>query len=88
MSTSKVFTAFLVGATAGATLALLFAPKSGEDLRNEIVEKGENALKQARRRVRRSVEHVQDLVDKGNHRVTSVLDSSKSALEALADSID
>ena len=37
-SVSTKLTFFLVGAGIGAVLALLFAPKSGEELRNDIAD--------------------------------------------------
>lgn len=88
MSAGKTVGAFLIGVTAGATVALLFAPKSGERLRGEIAQMGDEGARQVRRRVRRSIEHLQDLVEKGSDRVTVALNTSKTALDSLADRLD
>ena len=37
-NTPRTILAFLLGAAAGAAAALLFAPKAGEELRNDIAE--------------------------------------------------
>jgi gas vesicle protein len=41
---SGLFKGFLVGSFLGAAAGMLFAPKSGKDLRSEIREKGEKTL--------------------------------------------
>ena len=43
---------FIGGAVAGAVLALLYAPKSGRELRADIREKTDNFLDEAEERVR------------------------------------
>jgi gas vesicle protein len=88
MSAERSIGAFFVGLAAGVTVALLFAPKSGEELRESIADTTQDGMRQVRRKVRRSIEQMQDLVERGNERVTSVLNTSKSALDALADRID
>jgi gas vesicle protein len=44
-SYSSLFKGFLIGSFLGAAAGILFAPKSGEELRSNIREKGEKALK-------------------------------------------
>jgi gas vesicle protein len=39
-SGGSIIAAFVVGAVAGAVLAILFAPASGEETRRKLVEKG------------------------------------------------
>src|SRR5712691_13365845 len=47
-SVSTKLTFFLVGAGVGAVLALLFAPKSGEELRNDIADATRKGIDKSR----------------------------------------
>ena len=47
-SVSTKLTFFLVGAGIGAVLALLFAPKSGEELRNDIADATRKGIDRSR----------------------------------------
>jgi gas vesicle protein len=42
MSTTKILSAFLIGAAAGAALGVIFAPGKGSDLRKDITEKAKD----------------------------------------------
>lgn len=42
-----------VGALLGATMALMFAPKSGTELREDLMERGRNMVEKGRERVQR-----------------------------------
>lgn len=69
---------FVVGAGVGAAIALLFAPKSGEELRSDIaegvsdrVDQVRNTGKDLKRRAQKIVElakdQVQDAIDAGDN---------------------
>jgi gas vesicle protein len=66
-SRGQIVVPFLLGAAAGAVVALLFAPKTGEDLRSNIadsVSEGSRRLsaqgKDLQKRVQKAVGQVQD----------------------------
>jgi len=71
-SAGSVFVAFVLGATTGAALALLFAPASGEETRRKLSEKAregreraESFAREGRDFVNRQREHVASAVDRG-----------------------
>ena len=49
---------FGVGALLGATMALMFAPKSGPELREELMERGRNMVEKGREQAQRFSENV------------------------------
>jgi gas vesicle protein len=81
-------TAFLAGLGIGAGLALLFAPLSGEETREWLMDNAESKWRRLRRQGRRWVYQVQDVLDKSEDRVTKVLRTSKDALESVASRLD
>jgi gas vesicle protein len=80
--------AFLIGLGIGAGLALLFAPLSGEETREWLMDNAENKFKRLRRQGRRWVYQVQDVLDKSVDRVTKVLRTGKDALDSVASRLD
>ena len=81
-------TTFVAGLGIGVGLALLFAPLSGEETREWLMDNAENRLKRIRRQGRRWVFQFQDVLDKGEDRVTKVLRTSKNALGSVASRLD
>jgi gas vesicle protein len=77
-------TTFVAGLGIGMGLALLFAPLSGEQTREWLMENAEDRLKRIRRQGRRWVYQVQDVLDKSEDRVTKVLRTGKDALDSVA----
>lgn len=48
--------AFIGGAIAGAAVALLFAPKKGDDLRNDIKDYVEKEIRKGKRQIQEAIE--------------------------------
>ena len=81
-------TTFVAGLGIGMGLALLFAPLSGEETREWLMDNAENRLKRIRRQGRRWVYQFQDVLDKSEGHVTKVLRTSKNALGSVASRLD
>ena len=88
MNNGRGTSAFLIGLGIGAGLALLFAPLSGEETRERLMDNAENKFKRLRRQGRRWAYQVQDVLDKSEDRVTRVLRTGKNALDSVASRLD
>lgn len=73
-SSASVLVAFLVGAVAGAAVALLYAPAPGEETRRKLAEKARQGRDKAqqmanegREFVDRQREHLVDVAERGRH---------------------
>jgi gas vesicle protein len=71
-SSGTVLVAFVVGALAGAAVALLYAPATGEETRRRLAEKAregreraEGAARDGRDALRRHRETLTDAIDRG-----------------------
>jgi gas vesicle protein len=84
----SVLLGFLAGVGVGAAVALLFAPQSGEDTREWIGDTVEDEAYRLRRKARRSLDQVQDALEKGEQTVSKVLKTGKTALDTLAAKLD
>jgi len=76
---------FLVGMGIGAILGILFAPKSGEETREYLLDKAEEGRDFAKKRARELRERAEDVYERGKDVVTSQRDQLSSALEAGKD---
>jgi len=81
-------TTFIAGIGIGMAVALLFAPLSGEDTREWLMDNAEHRLRGIRRQGRRWVYQVQDVLDNSEDRVKKVLRTSKNALDSVAARLD
>jgi len=63
---SKV-TFFLVGLGIGALVGVLFAPKSGEDTREYLMDKADEGREYAQRKARELRDRADDLVERGKN---------------------
>ncbi|HEX6504307.1 MAG TPA: YtxH domain-containing protein [Terriglobales bacterium] len=81
-------TTFVAGLGIGIAVALLFAPRSGQETREWLLDTAENRLKRIRRQGRRWVYQAQDVLDHSEDRVRKVLRTSKNALDSVAARLD
>jgi gas vesicle protein len=86
--TGRSVTMFLVGLGVGGAVALLFAPKSGEETREWISDTADKNAKFLRRKGQQSIDHLQDAVAMGGEKVSQILKSSKDALSAVSAKLD
>jgi gas vesicle protein len=82
------FMTFLAGLGIGIAVALVFAPLSGEETREWLMDNAEDRLRRIRRQGRRWVYQVQDVFDNSEDRVRKVLRTSKNALDSVAARLD
>lgn len=83
-----VFLSFLAGAAVGAGVALLVAPKTGEELRGKIKDLADDAVdkikeyaSEAQDKIRSSYEDGKDLVLEKKSIITSAIEAGKEAME-------
>lgn len=88
MSNGRGTVTFLAGLGIGVALGLLFAPLSGEETRELLMDTAEYKWKRVRRQGRRWAYQVQDVLDKSEDRVTKILRSSKDAIGSVAARLD
>ena len=68
-NSSGVAIALFAGIAIGAILGVLFAPKSGKEIRNEIVEKGEKLIEIGKESVSDVVGKTKELVESGKQKI-------------------
>jgi gas vesicle protein len=83
-----VLLAFVVGVAVGAGAALLLAPQSGEETREWISDAVEDEAYRIKRKAKRSLDQVQDALERGEQTVTRVLKTGKTALDSLSAKLD
>jgi gas vesicle protein len=72
---SSVFVPFVLGGLVGAGIALLLAPKSGKEVRNDIKDLAENA----RETITSTMHRGKELIEEGKIAVSSAIDAGKAA---------
>ena len=87
LSTGTVLLSFLAGAAVGAGLALLYAPKSGRELREQISDLAEDAVdkikeytKEAQEKVKSSLEEGKDIIKEKKSILSTALEAGKEAM--------
>src|SRR3972149_10502842 len=73
---------FLAGLGLGAVVALLFAPRSGEETRQYLRERAEEGVDDLKRRGRELKERAGEVVEKGKELAERPRESVEAALEA------
>ncbi len=71
-----LLTAFVVGALAGATIALLYAPQSGEETRKLIAAKG----KEYKGKAHDALEDAKDYIDGKKAEIHAAVEAGKEAM--------
>jgi gas vesicle protein len=81
-SSGTVLLAFAIGALAGAAVALLYAPSSGEETRRRLAEKAQAArdradalAREGKQFVERHRETINDVIDRGREAFDRVKES-------------
>src|SRR5437879_10767711 len=75
---------FIVGLGLGALVGILFAPKSGEETREFLVEKADEGSKYAQRKARELKERAEDLVEKSKEVAARQKESITAAVASVA----
>ena len=88
MGAGTVILSFLAGAAVGAGLALLYAPKSGRELREQISDLAEDAVdkikeytKEAQDKVKSTFEEGKDLLKEKKSIITTAIEAGKEAMD-------
>ena len=86
VSAGKVVCSFFIGGLIGAGVALLIAPKTGEETRRmikelaeEVKQKAEDYIDQAKRTATAYVEKGKDFVEKEKNVITKTMEAGKEA---------
>jgi gas vesicle protein len=74
---------FLAGGTIGAILALLYAPKSGKELRNDIKEKADEYLGEAEKYIAEAKDKAKDMINEGRKKSEKLISDAKIKSEEL-----
>ncbi len=69
--------ALFAGLAVGAILGVLFAPKSGKETRNDLMDKGEKFMEMGKESVSDVVEKTKDLVESGKQKIEELKDAVK-----------
>lgn len=78
VSTGTVLVSFVAGAAIGAGLALLYAPKSGIEMRENLTDLAEDALDKIKEYTKEAQEKIKSALDEGKES----LEEKKSVLAA------
>ena len=76
------FVWFLAGLGVGALVGVLYAPRSGDEMRDVIRSKAQESSDQVRETARRAREQAGDWVDRGSDALNQQKDRFRSAYEA------
>jgi gas vesicle protein len=78
----KFWAVFTVGVAAGATVALIYAPQSGEKTRRQLRRKFEDASEYLKDASETIGDHAEKYVKRGKDIVDDVVDSASNAVNA------
>ena len=74
---------FLAGGAIGAVLALLYAPKSGKELRSDIKEKADEYLGEAEKYIADAKDKAKDMINEGKKKSEKLISDAKIKSEEL-----
>jgi len=72
-----ILLAFLVGAVAGAAVALLYAPATGRETREYLGDKA----REGRERANQAAERSRDIINQGRETLTTAIDRGREAYQ-------
>lgn len=81
-SDGSSFVWFLAGLAVGGLVGVLYAPRAGHEVREELRARAEKGGEYVRTRAREAKEQASDWVDKGKNVVTQQKDQFRAAYEA------
>lgn len=87
ISTSTVLVSFLAGAALGAGLALLYAPKSGREMRDQIGDLADDAASRIKEYTRDAQDKIRATMDEGKEMLREKKTIISSAIEAGKEAI-
>jgi gas vesicle protein len=73
---------FFVGVGIGSLIGILFAPKSGEETRESLMQKAKEGSEFARNKVRDLKDQAEELIDRGNQVIMRRQDQIATAIDA------
>jgi gas vesicle protein len=76
---------FLVGIGIGALVGILFAPKSGEETREYLLQKADEGKQYAQRRAQELRDRAEDLLERGKQVASRQKDNVAAAVDAGRD---
>jgi gas vesicle protein len=76
---------FIAGVGMGALLGILFAPKSGEEMREYLLDRADESREYAQRKARELRERADDLLERSRGMVDRQKESMAAAVEAGKD---
>jgi gas vesicle protein len=76
-NSGSIIVAFALGALAGAAVALLYAPASGEETRRKVADK----TREGRERASRMAQQGKEFVDRQRENLTDVVERSRQAFD-------
>jgi gas vesicle protein len=74
---------FITGSIVGSVVALLFAPKSGKELRTDIREKSEEWWKETEDIIDRAKDKASDIINEGKKKSENLVAEAKVKVDAL-----
>lgn len=77
-----VLASFVAGAAVGAVLALLYAPKSGEEMRENIADLTEDAVDKIKEYAKEAQEKIKAAIEDGKETIVEKKSVLASAIEA------
>jgi gas vesicle protein len=87
-SAGTMFLSFLAGAAVGAGLALLYAPKTGRELRDKISELTDDAVgkikdyaSEAQEKIKSTIEDSKEIISEKKSIITSAIEAGKEAMD-------
>ena len=82
VSAGTVLVSFVAGAAIGAGLALLYAPKSGREMRDDILDLTEDAVDKIKEYAKDAQEKIKSTIEEGKEAYSEKKSVLASALEA------